>query len=200
MDKKYRLFFAGVSLALILAAATPTLALFIRIPDSSDKFSELWLLDLDHRAENYPFNIRSDETNSFYVGVGNHLGYIAHYRILGKLRNQTQPMPVQSNATPSPLPSLYEFDFFVDEGATWEKRVDFIVGATWGDARAQSLRVNSLWINGIDFRVNSLSIWDEVKNGFYYNLFFELWLYNMSSGSFEYHNRFVGLRLNVTAV
>jgi len=192
----YRGWFIVGSLTLMLAAAAPTLTLFINMPIGSERFSELWLLGPDKKAEDYPFNVRVNETYRVYVGVGNHLGYSAYYRVYVKFRNQTQPLPVASNATPSTLPELCEFDFFVMDSTVWEALLKFeILGVQRLNG---SMIVKSLSINEITYLIDSFSAWNSVRNGFYYQLFFELWLYNMTSQSFGFHNRFVGIWLNVT--
>jgi len=42
-------------------------------------------------------------------------------------------------------------------------------------------------------------VWDDGNGGYFYELFMELWIYNVASDAFQFHNRFVGLWLNVTA-
>jgi len=197
----YRGWFIVGSLALMLMAATPTLAMFIRLPSGSERFSELWLLGPGHKAEDYPFNVEVDKTYSVYVGVGNRLGYSAYYMVYVKFRNQTQPLPIDSNATPSALPTLYEFNFFVRYGEVWETLLNFRIldAELFSENGKNFTSVNNLAINEIPSRVDSLSVWDEARNGFYYQLFFELWLYNMTTQSFQYHNRFVAIWLNMTS-
>lgn len=180
----------------MLLVMVPTLVLFVPLPSSAESFSEFWLLGPGHRAENYPFNIRVNDTYSVFVGVGNQLGYSAFYRVLVKFRNQTQPVPIASNSSPSPLPELYEFDFFVGRGKISEMLLNLRISNA-----AQSngfMNLSSLLINDVPFRVNSISAWNETRKGFYYQLFLELWLYNNTSQSFTYHNRFVSLWLNMT--
>jgi len=46
--------------------------------------------------------------------------------------------------------------------------------------------------------MDSSSGWDLENSGFYYQVFFELWLYDTSLQGFQYHNRFVGIWLNMT--
>jgi hypothetical protein len=41
-------------------------------------------------------------------------------------------------------------------------------------------------------------MWDSESHGFLFQLFFELWLYDLASQGFQYHNRFVGVWLNMT--
>jgi len=50
------------------------------------------------------------------------------------------------------------------------------------------------------FSVDKLAPWDGKNNGYYYQLFVELWIYMVESDGFEYHNRFVGIWLNMTGV
>jgi len=193
----YRSWFMVGSLALMLVAASPTLALFIHLPSGSERFSELWLLGPGHKAEDYPSSVRVNKTYSVYVGVGNRLGYSAYYKIFVKFGNQTQPLPVDSNATPSSLPELYRYDFFVRDDEVWENLLNFSISDI--NRYDDFLVVNSLSINEVSFRVGILSVWDVVRSGYYFRLFLELWLYNMESQSFKYHSRFVSLRLNVTS-
>jgi len=194
---EYRGWFIVGSLILMLLAVIPVSALYIHLPSSSESFSELWLLGPNHMAEGYPFNVTADEKCSVYVGVGNRLGYSAYYKIFVKFLNETQPFPVASNSTPSSLSELYEFDFFVPENQVWEEMLNFTF-VNVGHSN-DSVTVGSLLINDVAFTVNGTTLWNVERKGFYYQLFFELWLYNTTSQSFQYHNRFVGLWLNMTA-
>jgi len=194
--EEHRGLFMTGSLILILIVAAPTFSLFIRIPDGSERFSELWLLGPTGKAEGYPFNVQVDESYPIYVGVANRLGCSAYYRVYVKLRNQSQPLPTVSDSSPSMLPALYEFDLFIGDDEVWEKPFNFAVleVLTVND----TMLLKSLEINEFVFEVDEFSLWDEERVGFYYQLFFELWLYNMTSSSFQYHNRFVGMWLNMT--
>jgi len=53
-------------------------------------------------------------------------------------------------------------------------------------------------INGDVFSLDKEALWDQDNNGFYYQLFIELWIYNAALNGFEFNNRFVGLHLNMT--
>jgi hypothetical protein len=193
----YRVLFMVATLGLALIVAAPTLSLVVPIRSGSAKFSELWLLGPTHMLEGYPFNVGVGGEYSVFVGVGNHMGCSEYYLVYVKFRNQTQPPPDASSSKPSPLPPLYEFQFFVADGKTWESLLVFkILDAS---VQGNSMFVGNVSINGVAFPVNSFSNWDSEHNGFYYQLFFELWLYNMTTQSFQYNNRFVGIWLNVTA-
>jgi uncharacterized membrane protein len=192
--EKYRSFFMTGNLILILIASVPTLALFIRIPTSPERFSELWLLDSERRADDYPFNVRINEAYTAFMGVGDHLGYSAYYKIYVKFRNQTQSAPNSSNSTPSSLPALFNITAFVADERVWELPLTFSFdySETLSQVEFYSLTLNDVVL---DMR-NYIVTWDSEHNGFFGNLFFELWLYG--DKEFQYHNRFVGLWLNMT--
>jgi len=194
--EEYRTLFVVGSLVLMLVAVAPTLSLFIRIPSGSERFSELWLLGPEHTAENYPFNVSVNEQYRLFVGVGNHLGSSSYYMVYVKFRNQTQQLPNSTTSEPSSLPPLYEFRFALSDGEVWKAPLTFTIENVL--LQQNFSLVQNVSINGIAFPVNCTSTWDSDKNGFYYQMFFELWLYNMTSSSFQYHNRFVGLWLNMT--
>jgi len=194
--EEYRGLFTVASLGLILILAVPTLGLFIRVPSGSEKFSELWLLGPERKAENYPFNVSVGESYSVYVGVGNHLGRSAYYRIYVKFRNETQQLPNFTMSEPSPLPPLYEFSFVLSDGNVWEVPLTFAFENLLFQQNFSL--VKDITINGVVFPINCTSTWDSDRNGCYYQMFFELWLYNMTIGDFLYHNRFVWVWLNMT--
>jgi hypothetical protein len=193
----YRTLFLVSSLSLALLAASPLLSIVISLPSGGEKFSELWLLDPNHMAENYPFNVRVGKQYSVYLCLSNHMGGSMYYAIYVKFRNRTQPLPNAPQSMPSSLPSLCEFRAFVADGGTLEKLVtfSFLEASSFGN----SSFVNRLVVNDRILTISSSAIWDSEQKGFYYQLFFELWLYNVTLESFEFHNRFVGIWLNMTA-
>lgn len=192
----HRTLFAATTLGLVLIAALPTVSMVVSVPSGAERFSELWVLGPTHMAENYPFNVRVGEQYRLFVGVGNHMGYSAYYVVYVKFRNQTQPLPDTLNAVPSPLPPLYEFRAFVEDGGTWEAQLTFIFLNV--SRLGNSSFVSEMSINDVVISMDSSSGWDLENSGFYYQVFFELWLYDTSLQGFQYHNRFVGIWLNMT--
>jgi uncharacterized membrane protein len=192
----FRIVFVVAGLILLLIAASPALSL-ISLPRSGERFSELWLLGPEHKAENYPFNVRNMTQYHIYVGVGNQLGELGYYAVYVKLRNQTQPLPNSKTSEPSPLNSTYEFRFALSDGKVWEAPLTFAIECVLPQQNFSL--VQNVLINGIVFPVDCPSIWNSTRNGFYYQMFFELWLYNMTARDFQYHNRFVGIWLNMTS-
>lgn len=192
----YRTLFQVVILISVLLAASPALSVVVSFPRGGERFSELWLLGPSHMAEDYPFNIHKGESYSLFLGVDNHIGYAAYFLVYAKFRNQSQPLPNASRSEPSPLLRVSEFQFFLADDDVWETPVTFkIVSASnLGD----SVLVERLSINERVFPIVSSSNWDSENSGFYFQLFFELWLYNATESSFQFNDRFVGIWLNVT--
>lgn len=194
----YRTVFASVSLVLILVAAFPGLNVAISFPRSVERFSELWILGPERMAEGYPFNVTAGERQGpVHIGVRNHMGASQYYLVYAKFRNQTQPLPDVLASEPSPLSPLYEFRFLLADGETWETPMSFVVNDVVFKGNISFVGLIS--INDHVFPTNLSSDWNSEQDGFYYQLFFELWLYGENLQGFRFHNRFVGIWLNVTA-
>ena len=193
----YRTVFQVGSLALVLLAASQGLSLIASsFPRIGESFSELWLLGPDHMAEDFPFNVQAGEEVSLYLGVGNHLDHSGYYLVYAKFRNQTQPLPNSTSSKPSSLPRIYEFQFLLEDGDAWETPLTFeILNAS---VEGDSMSVESVSVDGRALDLDCSSIWDSENSGFYFQLFFELWVYNSESSSFQFHDRFVGVWLNMT--
>ena len=181
---------------LMLVAAYPGLSVVIPFSLGAERFSEFWVLGPTHMVKDYPFDIVVGEQQHIFVGVGNHLGRSAYYIVFVKLRSQTQAAPTLTASTPSPLSPLYEFRVVVADGDSWETPVafSFLEASRFGDLSV----VSKISINDAIFAVEGLAVWDPDNMGFYYQLFFELWIYDTSVSDFQYHDRFVGIWLNMT--
>ena len=191
----YRTIFQVCTLALILLAASPAISQVISLPNSGEQFSELWILGPNHMAENFPYNITVGTKNNFYLGVGNHLGGSTYYLVKAKFRNQTQPLPSINISQPSSLLSIHEFQFIQKDNGIWETQIDFeVLDASITD---NSMVINSISINDRVIQVDFESIPDSEDGKYYFQLFFELYLYNSTNSSFEFHDRFVGVWLNI---
>jgi uncharacterized membrane protein len=191
----YKLVFAAVGLIGVLLIASPALASFTPTP-SGEEFSELYLLGPNHMAQNYPSSIVADQNYSVYVGVNNHLGSSAYYSLTVKFKNQTDPLPNTTTATPSPQQPLYQNSFTILDGQNWETPIIFSVSNA--SISGNQSTINQLIINNIKFDVNKPATWNTNTTKFSYELIFELWLYNTLSNTIEYNNRYVNLQLNLT--
>ena len=181
----------------VLLFASPALGLVVHLP-SGEKFSELWVLGPGHMAEDYPFNVRENESYLVYLGVDNHLSSSAYYEVIVKFANQSESLPDTTAGVPSSLPGLYEYRVFLQDGQSWEQPLTFSFSQV-SAAQNRSV-VGGLRVNGVTLSVEKPEVWDDGNGGYFYELFMELWIYNVASDVFQFHSRFVGLWLNVTAV
>lgn len=191
----FKLFYLLSCFGLGLIILSPTLALVIRLP-GGERFSELWILGPGRMAEDYPFNVVEGEAYRVYLGVGDHMGGLEYYRVYVKLRNQTEPLPDSFNGTPSALDPVFEYRVFLRDAEAWEKEVSFSFGGV--SFEGNFCRISRLVVDGYALNVDKNAVWDEENNGFYFQLFFELWLYNATGACPQFHNRFVGIWLNMT--
>jgi len=191
----YKLVFVAVGLIGVLLIATPALTDVIRLP-GGEQFSELYLLGPGNMAANYPSNIVAGQNYSVYVGVGNQLGSSAYYVLYVKFGNETDPLPNAALGTPSSLPPLYEYRFFIQNGMNWESLLTFSVSNA--SISGNNSQINTLQLNGDAFNVDKPAMWDSNSTTFTYQLLFELWIYNSQSGSILFNDRFVDLQLNLT--
>jgi len=193
----YRTVFAVSGLILILVASAPTLSLVLPL-SGGERFSELWILGPNGMAEDYPFNVVNDTVYNVFLGIGNHMGSSAYYMVYVKFRNQSEPLPNATAGMSSSLLPLYECRVFLRDGKTWEAPLTFsFSGVSFFENQSF---VESLVVNDVVFSVGKLALWDGDNNGFYYQVFMELWIYNAGFDAFEFHNRFVGIWLNMTGI
>jgi hypothetical protein len=192
--EEYRILFLVVTLGLALIAAYPALAMVVPFTGDPEKFSEFWLLSPGHTAEGYPFSVGTGEMYSVFVCLGNHMNSSEYYMVYVKFGNITQ-LDLDSSEPSSLLP-LYEFRAFVGDEDVWESPMTF--GFQNVSIEDVILSVDNVIINGMVFPVDASTSWDSEKSGFYFRLSFELWRYDMALKSFRFHDRVVGLRLNMT--
>lgn len=174
--------------------AFPTIVMVVSFPGGA-QFSELWLLGPGHMAEYYPSEVTANVLYKVYVGVGNHMGGSVNYVVYAKFRNWTESLPDIANGKPSVLEPLYEYNMFLAENETWEDLLSFSFAEV--SVSGNVCRVGKLRINDVVFDVDKTVVWSDEGEGFYFQLFFELWLYDVMLQQPQYHNRFVGLWLNM---
>jgi len=191
----FKLLYVLSCLGLGLIILSPTLAMVVKLP-SGERFSELWLLGSGHMAEDYPFNVAEGQACKVYLGIGNHMGGLEYYKVYVKFRNQTEHLPDALNGTPSILDPVLEYRMFLRENEVWEREVLFSFEGISFDGNF--CKVSSLVVDGCMLNVDKSAVWDEENHGFYFQLFFELWVYNNTLADFQYHNRFVWIWLNMT--
>jgi len=162
-----------------------------------ERFSELFLLGPEKMTQNLPFNIVPDQNYSTYLGVGNHMGTLTYYVCNVKLRNQTEPSPDSDTQTASSLPTLYEYRFVVQNDENWTRPLTFSISTV---SPAENVTVlQSILINDVAFNVDKIAQYDPDNNGYYYQIFVELWAYNPTVRTTQYQNSWVYLWLNATS-
>lgn len=191
----YKIIFIAVGLIGILLVASSALSEFFTLP-MGQPFSEIYVLGSDHMFENYPFNVTVGPSYLTYVDVGNRMTSSNYYVVYVKLRNATDPLPDIQTGTPSSLPPLFEYRSLLQDGQSWESQLSFSFSNV-SFSTSTSL-VGRLTINDAAYYVNKPSTQNGNDTGFFYQLIFELWVYNTQSNLLEYNNRFADLQLNLT--
>jgi hypothetical protein len=190
-----KLFYVFSCVALCLVILSPTLMAFVSFPEG-EEFSELWILGPSRMVGGYPFNVSTSELYKVYLGVGNHMGDLEYYTVYVKFRNQTEPLPNSTAGLPSILEPVFEYRVFLRNNETWEKEFSFSFEDVSFEENVN--RVSRVLIDGYAVDVDKIAVWDEENSGFYYELFFELWIYNTAVSGFHFHNRSVGFWLNMS--
>jgi len=199
--RDYQVLFLVVVAVSALLVASPALSRLLVWP-RTEFFTELWILGPNHMAEDYPYNVSRDQNYSVFLGIGNRLGHLAYYDIAVKFRNQTQPAPTSfgpiEERVPSSLPSLFNVSAFVADEQVLELPLTFSLNYSYSDVLSR-IEFYSLTLNNVLLGLTDCTAtWDSGRNEFVGNLFFEAWIYNATVGDFQYHERFVSLRLNMT--
>lgn len=179
-----------------LIILSPTLLSIVSFPEG-ERFSELYLLDSDRMLENLPFNVSSSSAHTVCLGVGNNMGSLESYLVYVKLGNQTEPLPDSDDELPSSLEPVFEYRLLLGDGEVRERMVTFSFEDVSFEGEVCS--VSSFSVDAYDVNVKKVAVYDDEKAGFVFQLFFELWIYDAASLNFVFHDRFVGLLLNLNA-
>jgi len=187
--------FVAVGLIGVLGFSLFSVVLFARGPPG-EVFSELYALGPGHMAEGYPFNVSEGGSYMVYLGVGNHMGSSVYYEVCVKFRNSSESLPNATSGESSSLPVLYRYRVFLGDGGVWEAPLNFSLLNVGFDGNVSS--VGRLDVDGVVSDVNKIAMWDNETKGFYYQVFVELWRYDVTTSRLGFDNRFVSLWLNVT--
>jgi len=190
-----KLFYVFSCVALCLVILSPALMAAVPFPEG-EKFSELWILESNRMAEGYPFNVAAGGRHSILLGVGNQMGGLEHYLVYVKLRNQTEPFPNSTAGLPSALEPIFEYRVFLRNNETWEREVSFSFEEV--SFEGDVCRISAVSVDWRFVNVDKVAVWDAERSGFFYQLFFELWIYDAEVSGFAFHSRSVGLWLNMS--
>ena len=195
---RYKTSLLVITTTVSLLIASPALQQLLTFPQS-ESLSEFWLFGPSHNTS-YPSNVTAGKTYRLYLDISNHLGSCSYYVIEVKFRNLSQSAPNSFNHTRSTLPALGRISFFVANNISFELPIDISFNYKMDDKVADRIDMQNIVVNNIILSVNSTTIaLDKVKNGYYGNLFFELWNYNTTTGRLQYHERYVSLWLKMGA-
>jgi hypothetical protein len=125
------------------------------------------------------------------------MGFSADYGVYLKFRNQNEPPPNSISETPSPLKTLFHIFFELSDEKSWETPLTFSFSKV--SFSGNLCFIQEININGFIVNVNKTATWSSENNGYYFMLFFELWFYNVEFETYNFHNRFVWLWLNMTS-
>jgi hypothetical protein len=191
----WKVIFVAVGLIGVLGFSLFSVVLFAH-GRPGEVFSELYALGPGHVAEGYPFNVSSGGSYVVYLGVGNHMGASAYYEVDVKFRNSSELLPNATSGEASPLPVVYRYRVFLGDGGVWEAPLNFSLLDVGFGGNVSS--VGGLDVNGAVVDVGKVSLWDNETQGFYYQVFVELWRYNVTTSRLGFDSRFISLWLNVT--
>ncbi len=194
--KRYKIIFLALVVVGLLLFSVPSVMLVV--PSSgSGGFSQVWVLGSTQITSNYPFNVTSGGNNTVYIGVANHLGSVGYYVLEVKLRNQSDSLPDQSLGTPSSLPALYEQYIVLPDGGSWQQKLNFSLSNI--SFSGSTCSVGTINIGNDSITVTKSALWDPSQQGYYLQLFFELWIFNPGTQNLQYNNRYCGIWLNMTS-
>jgi uncharacterized membrane protein len=192
--QQYKTLILITTVALSLLIASPSIQQALVYP-KTDTLTEFYLLGRNHDAT-YPSNSTQTQNNKLYLEITNHEGSAQVYQIDIKFRNQTQSAPNSFNHTNSDLPPLTTLTVAVAENSTEE--IPLNISFQYVPSGYLQLEMQNITVNGYGLEVNSTTIaWDKQKLGFYGNLFFELSLYNSTTSSYQYYERYLSLWLQI---
>lgn len=193
-EKEDRRVLAAIFISAVILAAVFLYA--FAIPRYSGPYFPLWILDQNHLAMKRTINVAVNESYIFYLGAQNKMGKEEQCRLLVKLRNMKQPIPVTSNQTPSGLPTLLNYNFSLRNDEEWETRFNFTL---FGGKIDNSIFIDQTSIDSFMVFSALNATWDKENSGFYFQFLYELWLLNQSSNSFSFSGVWVSSPLlNVT--
>jgi uncharacterized membrane protein len=105
-----------LSLIIVIAVIAGLLA-YSKLTTPTVGYNTIYLLDINHKAVDYPDFLVADQNSTFnvYVDVENHLGYSANYQVQIKFTNTVSTFPVDTQ----PIQTLDMGN--IDNGKSQEK-------------------------------------------------------------------------------
>jgi hypothetical protein len=189
----YRKIFIVISLIGVLLIASPTLSVLLKTP-SNDPLSEIYFLGPKLTQDSIPSNIIDGHKYMIYIGAGNEMGSTAYYRINLKVGSENETLPNRNLKKPSSLPTLYEYKFFLENEKDWQAPLIFSVAGF----KNNSMYNGVFNINGIEYGLDKSIKWEYQGNQLHTYLIAELWIFNETTGAFEYNNQYLSIRFGIS--
>ena len=136
----YRAIFITIGLIGVILLASPTIALLVK-SRLVNNFLESTFLALIILLETFLSILKLGVSYVLYLGVNNNLGSAGYYSCNLKLVNESEFLPTGVSVTPSSIPTLFEYKFFLDDGSTWEAPLVFKV-----DTDSTSLKLHQKFL------------------------------------------------------
>lgn len=171
----------AVSVAAMLVLATVVYVAFL--PKPEETFMDIYVLDSNHMAIDYPQNLNVGETIQLDIGVRNYMGQAEYAAVYVKLANASY------SVEPCPLSPLVKFQHILSKKETWEFRIYVRIEEAKSEGSYRT--ITQLKINNKLYSVNI-----PAKDGKNFRLIFELWLYNATSKKFEFSRSWVQIWFN----
>ncbi|MDG6223220.1 MAG: hypothetical protein QCH99_08170 [Candidatus Bathyarchaeota archaeon] len=179
---------------LVLVSISPVFDLINVFSEKNENYSQFFLLDSNYKVGSYPFAVQANEDYSFFVKIVNKLEQSEYYKILVKLANQTS-IVADGYGLLSEIDTLCESRVIVDNGNFSEIPFNFQILNT--SIYDDFLTIKKVSINGKICNIICSSEWNTNKEGFYFQLFLELWRYDVLIGDFIYDDKTVSLWIKV---
>jgi uncharacterized membrane protein len=174
----------------VLVLVSSFILVLIFLPFSSEKYSEIWVLDEDRMANDLPRSIEGN--HMIYVGVENHRGVEESYLVSVKLRDLDQVRLDSSSSGPSSSPSIHDFSLVVDDGDFVEIPVELSFGDI--DVGNDSLVLGDITLNGMSYSLDQTIFKEE--DLFSVQLIFELYLFDELSEGYVFQDLSVSFWLH----
>jgi uncharacterized membrane protein len=166
------------------------------IPHIEDeKYTELFILGSTHEADNYPHKVLPGEIYGIYAAVVNHRDASSYYQLHVKIRSTNDPPsnPLQSES--SNLKTITSYSIILSDEEQWEKAISFAFPEF--NQTNESVHIQEIVIGDKAFNVDKTFPFDP-ETGSKLGLFFELWILDEATSSFQYDNRFVEIWLDIS--
>ena len=93
------------------------------------------------------------------------------------------------------LTTLYEFKSFLSDNESWETPLTFKIDNLKQSNNA--LYISDITLNGVHYTIDKNITIDKDNKSYFAYLVVELWIFNSTTNSMQYDNRFVLLNLNL---